>query len=392
MKRIIKYSLLLIALSSYKNTIADDSYSIDVNCDKGERISKAIGNAKPGQKIKIIGYCRESIIITKNALTLEGSSAVIDANGKNAITINGANRLVIRGITVRNGNIGIVGKGAANFDLRNVIVTDNKKNGVQISGNTFLQIINSTVRNNGEDGLNIQDNSSARVTGNLVVDGHPVFGINVINTSSIKFAKANVKILNNAVGMQVGINSSAFIEDSDSTVTANNNQFMGVTAASNSSLFIFGGTLITEHNMRLHGIAIFSSSTFDLDRGAQVITRNNGSDGILLENSFINLFSMPGLAMPKIVSTNNGRHGVNAELDSKIDLSGFGHLTSQNNIKSGIRADNGSYLRITDAIITNNNTDIELTFGSRAEFRSAQANKVSCDSTILLRGEISCPP
>ena len=100
---------------------------------------------------------------------------------------------------------------------------------------------------------------------------------------------------------------------------------------------------------------------------------------------------MPGLAGPKLTTLANGRHGVSALLGSKVDLSGRGQLNSQSNKTTGILADNGSVLRISGSTLMNNGTDVMLQFGTRAEFATTQVGSISCDRTVLIRGEVTCP-
>lgn len=366
-----------------------------VDCDHGDSINRVLSKIRSSQDssplVRVTGVCRESVVIDKDGLRLEGDHASIDGNGKDAVTIDGAQRVTLTGFTIRNGSNGVVGKGTANFSLLNSVVSGHAAMGVLLTGHSAAVITDSTVETNGVNGVEANDHSQLRIVGRFVSRGNAIFGINVLNDSSITFAKTTAEISNNILGVQIGIGSSAFIEDGQTVVTTSNNQTIGFTVASTSSLFIFEGALVAENNRGLDGVSLFSNSSADLDRGASITTKNNGRDGVLLENSALNIFTMPGLAGPKIITLDNGRYGVSTLFGSKIDLSGRGQLTSQGNKIAGIFADSGSLLRISSSTVMNNGTDVVLKFGTRAEFATTQIGSISCDSTVLMRGEVTCP-
>lgn len=263
--------------------------------------------------------------------------------------------------------------------------------GVLLTGHSAVVMTDSMVEKNGVNGVEANDHSHVRIVGRFVSRGNAIFGINILNSSSITFSKTAAEISDNILGVQIGIGSSAFIEDAQTVVTASNNQTIGFTVASTSSLFVFEGALVAENNRGADGVSLFSNSSADLDRGSSITTKNNGRDGVLLEDSSLNIFTMPGLLGPKIIASGNGRHGVSALLGSKLDLSGRGQLNSQGNKTTGIFADNGSVLRISDSTILNNTADVVLRFGTRAEFTATQIGSISCDATVLMRGEAACP-
>jgi hypothetical protein len=69
-------------------------------------------------------------------------------------------------------------------------------------------------------------------------------------------------------------------------------------------------------------------------------------------------------------------------------------MTIRNNT-TGIIAENGSDVRISDgATFTNNDTDLVLIFGSRGVFTGIMLDTVTCDQTSLLRidnTDVTCP-
>ena len=398
MNTAVKWCFVTVALLAVPSAFADEreeaGRSRVVNCDRGDSLNRALSKilSLPGSTlvVRVKGVCRESIVIKKDGLTLEGEHASIDGNGKDAVTIDGAQRVTLTGFTIRNGGNGVVGKGAASFSLHDSVVSGHTAMGVLVTGQSAAVISDSVVEKNGVNGVEANDHSQLRIVGRFVSRANTIFGINVLNGSSITFAKAKVEISDNVLGVQIGIGSSAFIEDAQTVVSTSDNQTIGFTAASTSTLFIFEGALLAENN-GLDGVALFSNSSADLDRGASITAKTNGRDGILLEDSSLNIFTMPGLAGPKLTTLANGRHGVSALLGSKVDLSGRGQLNSQSNKTTGVFADNGSVLRISGSTLMNNATDVMLQFGTRAEFATTQLGSISCDRTVLIRGEVTCP-
>jgi hypothetical protein len=56
-------------------------------------------------------------------------------------------------------------------------------------------------------------------------------------------------------------------------------------------------------------------------------------------------------------------------------------------------ADNGSGVSLVNSSITGNTTDIQLTFGTRADLSTLTFGSYTCDATVLVRGGsgIVCP-
>jgi hypothetical protein len=109
----------------------------------------------------------------------------------------------------------------------------------------------------------------------------------------------------------------------------------------------------------------------------------------------------------------NGRNGVIANHGAYITLSGVNaHHNTQTGIAfqtgaggvlsdvsatnngRGLIADNALTVLVTDSTITGNSTsDVQLTFGTRADLRTLTFGTYSCDATVLVRGisGIMCP-
>ena len=372
--------------------------AITVNCNQGGSLANAVIAALPGDRVEVVGTCNETVIINTDGITIDGAgNATIDGGGVGAttLTVDGVQRVMINGITIRNGLVGVLGKGGASFSLSNIVVKDNAVTGIQLEGNSSLEISDVVSKDNGVFGFNIERASELKGSNKLTVRDNGVFGIFMANNASAVFSNADVTVKNNVLGIQVGINSSFMIADAATTVTAKDNLTTGLTVVSGSTLFVFEGAIVTRNNQFNHGVSANSNANIDLDRGGSITTRDNGQDGIQLENSLLNMFNMPGFPASTVISRDNGRHGLSAFTESVIDLSGDSVITSRDNGANGVLVDNGSTARIINSKIKNNTAaDLELSFGSRGDLtNNINIDNIVCDASVLMRGDsgITCP-
>lgn len=369
----------------------------EVKCHEGHSLNYALSMAAEGDELIVSGTCQEHVVITTDGIILSGNgAAVIDGGGvQNAVTVDGAKRVVINGLKLQNGLIGLLGKSGANFSLSESKVKNNQVAGIQLEGQSSLETKNTVVEESGIFGVNIDRASEIKISGTFTSQNNEVWGIFFSTNSSGTFSKATVVVQDNVLGIQVGIGSSLNIADKETTVNANNNLTTGITIVSGSTLFVFEGSIIATDNKLNHGVSANSNSNIDLDRGGSIHTENNGLDGIQLENSLLNMFNMPGLPASTVTASQNGRHGIGAFVESVVDLSGDSSITLQNNGDTGLMVDNGSTARIINSSVNNNtNQDIAVTFGARAELRNnIKIGNVTCDATALIRGDsgVACP-
>lgn len=377
----------ILALAGLALADTHDEGAITVNCSSGDSLSEAIAAATPGDTLIVTGICPGTFTITTDHLTLQSQgSATLDGVDATqpVVTVDGAQGVALTGFKIQNGSIGILAREGAALRLADDILQDNSSTGIQLEGSSSAEITDCSMTRNTLVGLNLERSSEAILSGTIRIEENPGFGM-ILSGSSVTFAQADVSVEKNVLGVQVGINSTAFVAGADTVIRASNNLTTGFTVVAGSTLFVFEGKVIAENNQRNHGISANSNSNIDLDRGGSVEASDNGQDGIQLENSLLNLFNMQGFPGSSVVANNNGRHGVSAFVTSAIDLTVDSTMTIQGNRSAGVMVDNGSTARIINSTITTNNPDISLNFGSRAELRNNTIGSIVCDATVLVR-------
>ena len=359
-------------------------------------LAHAVKNADANQTIRFTGVCAGPIVIQRNGITLKGvGSAAIDGGGSDAVTTTGAGRVTLTNIEVRNGLNGIVAVNGANLQLIDLNVHDNAVFGISLQGGTSGALTDVTTSHNGVHGLDLETGSAATVTGALTASFNGVFGINV-NGSSITFAQAKVVASNNALGVQIATSANAFINDSASTIDANNNLSTGLTVVSGSHMVSFGGTINASGNP-VNGVSVNSKGGLDLDAASTLNTFNNGDGLVLQENSVMTVFNTPQFSgMPGFSTINahdNTGTGVRVASGSTLTLVNQARIVGTGN-RVGLLADNGVGVTLVNSTLTGNSVkDIQLTFGSRADLRTLTFGSYTCDATVLVRGTsgIVCP-
>lgn len=398
-----KYWIWGVLLAASVDSIAMAAEQKRVDCDKGESLAEAVEHANANTRIEVSGICHEAVTITVSDIALVGKNGSISGAGmpvpRDLLTIKGALNVTIENLTISNGKAGVVITDGGHASIISSRTENHGNNSILVQAHSFVRLVNSQIvktSNTGTfhtgEGLVVTGGSSAVVTGSLLVEGF-TFGIDIINSSSLTLTEAKVRITDNIMGMQVATTSSTFMTDDATHLDASNNQLIGLTVVSGSSLFVFLGD-VNVNNNGLDGLSLFTKSSVDFDRSVKLTANNNGRHGILLEDSTINMFTRPPAGAPNIETLNNGANGLLLRLASKFDMSNGAIFTSSQNGKAGLDADNGSVIGLMNASIENNRgaADLSLTFGSRADFVSGNhVGRLFCDASVLSRGQFTCP-
>src|SRR5215472_4343676 len=91
------------------SAVAQFNGTIYVNCAHGESLQTAINFSLPGTTIVVKGACTGPVSIITPGLKLDGKgTGSINGAGHDAVTINGAQRVTLAGLTITGGNDGVV--------------------------------------------------------------------------------------------------------------------------------------------------------------------------------------------------------------------------------------------------------------------------------------------
>jgi Right handed beta helix region len=283
-------------------SIAAAQVSADVDCGSGNTLARALLEAQPGDTLRIAGTCSEFVTLTIDRLTLDGlGSAILDAGGEGAAVINieGAQGVVIRGLTVRNSTDGILIQRAAAVTLDNVASEDNIDTGFQVDENATVRMSNSTSQRNGDNGIEVRRSANVTLQGSIISNNNGFHGISIFDSASV--------VLNNARG----------------TVTGN--AINGVQVSSVSGLAIENSSDLTTNSNANDGIAISTSSSLRVSPGSSITASQNGRNGIFI----LNASSMQSFGT--INTTGNTSAGFVAARNSTMEIGDGGALTSTNN-------------------------------------------------------------
>jgi hypothetical protein len=363
-------ALSLLLLGAAAPALADPP---PLDCGQ-KSLAAAVADARTQHPvITFTGVCTGPIVVATDGLTLQGvGTAIIDGGGQVALAIDGASRVTL-----------------SNFEVRNGL------NGIALTNGAHVAMSGLNVHHNLVFGITIETGSSATVTGDLTSSSNGVFGINV-NASSFTLSQATVTASGNALGIQIATNGNAFIGDHDSSINVTNNLATGLTVVSGAQLVSFGGSIIASGNP-VAGVSVNSKAGLDLDAASLLETSNNGTGLLMQEGSVMTVFNTPQFSGQPGFSTINAHDntgaGIRVLTASVLTLVNQARVVSHQNGGIGFVADNGSGVTLVNSSITGNTTDIQLTFGTRADLRTLTFGSYTCDATVLVRGGsgIVCP-
>ena len=389
------FGLIFLALSlgfGAGSALADKR---PLDCSK-RSLAKTLEKAED-MTITFTGICDGPIVIRSDGVSLVGvGTAIIDGNGQDAVTVEGANGVSLTHIEVRNGTNGILGIDGAHISLTDINVHDNQAFGISLQTGTSADLSEVSVSGNGLHGLDMQTGTAAHISGTFTSTGNRVFGVNV-NGSALTFSQADATMSGNAVGMQVATGANAFLNDPDTALNLSNNFATGLTIVSGAHMVSFGGTINASGNP-VNGISLNSKAGLDLDAGSTVECSGNG-DGLQIQQaSEMTVFNIPQFSgVPALSSVNchdNNGSGIVVRNASSLRVSNQAQVISNGNGATGLIVDDGSDIILVNSEITGNSgEDIQLSFGSRADLQTSTFSSLSCDTTVLVRGTsgITCP-
>ncbi len=385
---------IVLCFTLFSASLMAAAQVIPVDCSHAGSLQFAINCAPSGSTLRLSGTCSGAFVISAKDLNLVSQDkAVIDGQTKDALTVNGPARVSLIGLTIQHGKNGVTAQSGAQLSVQHTSVQNNSANGIFLAGDSSAAITNSSTNGNGLNGLDAEAASSVILSKSYRSNNNAVFGININGSSNLTFSNAQVTVAGNILGIQIGTSASAFISDPLTTLTVQKNATTGLTIVSGAHMVAFGGTILSSEN-GVHGVSIDSKAGLDLDAAAVLTSTGNGQDGIHLEEtSVLTLFNTTAFSgAPGVTTINtqdNAANGISVLTGSNLTVIHQAAINSTGNQAGGILADNGSAITLIQSTVTGNakGKDIALSFGSRGDITTSTVGSISCDASVLLRGD-----
>jgi hypothetical protein len=357
--------LLLPTAAAVGAADALERRTVEIDCDAGESLAAALATGAPETTYRVSGTCEERIHITADGVTIDGGGTAIidaetDADGP-VVHVDGARRLAISGITVQNGQHGILVERLATLTLDGVVARDNRSHGVEVI-QSHIVVTDLTASGNGRVGLIVNRNAELRLVDSILEEN----GI------------SGLVIFSSAVGRLEGTN----------VIRGNGDQ--GFTVGLGGMIFSIGAELIVEGS-GAEGIAFLQGGTAQF-LGGSITVQGNAGDGIALGiGSTLVLGQDDFPVQGEVRSEGNEGHGVSVTGASHLVAEAIMPLTSVGNGGAGLHVDDGTVRLAGTTLEGNDGPGLELAFGARATTADTTADEVVCDDSVLLRGALGCP-
>jgi len=343
------------------------------------QLARALHNARPGDTIEVNGTCEEQVRVTFGPLTIDGGGeAVIDGSGMSAkgqfngvITVDGAQGITLRGLTVRNGpDEGVLATAGANLLLDNVVL-ENNGTGLLLF-DAGADIADSSFRENAIAGLRGMAGSRAALRGEIDSADNALYGA-FFHDSTITVMGTHARFRDNGV-VGIVLDDSSLVLPEDMPQATHN--VLEATGNLDSGIFVATGRVVFSGVGAPHGSTLVRSA-------------ENGGPGIILVGG--GLFANP-FAAARVVLESNPVGMVVAENSSVMSKGG---LEISGNFGPGLVADAAGTIDLSaesaSFIDGNGGPDLVLEFGTRATIKDVSVGMLVCDPTALVRGTAACP-
>jgi hypothetical protein len=352
-------ALALIAIST--GAQADPTKTVAVDCGAGDTIGKALtlGDPRKPMIIQVSGTCSESVLIDRDDVTLAAAAAGAAVSGPDPATDVirvTARRVTVVGLTLTAGRNGITADSAAGITVQNAVVQNTGRNGISLIRGSSGIIDGTTVAGSVLNGIAV-DASSVTITNSQVAQNARV-GINLGDNSSARIGLDNANnpggntiSANGGQGIAVGYGSSAIIAMNQITGNGTGGPSAGVGIVS-ASVDIVGGNTISGSSAQ--GIAVRAGSVTIGDTGFGVTTVNTVTgNGSAAAPSGVFGFLGSSLNIRDAVISGNTGGGMILSFRSQAQMMSS---TIQNNSGDGVRLVFGSSLFpiTTNSTVTGN--------------------------------------
>ena len=163
-RRIVSFVVgMALSLSALAAAYAAPGSEVKVNCPD-DSIGSALAKAKPGDVLVITGTCPEDVTIVLDDVVLQGNSGTVLGQ----ITVDGARRVVIQGLTVSGPGNGIEARRNAVVTVQGSMIENNGVSGIDVRQGAFATIDGNTIRSNGECEVLVRDSGHVRLLNNII--------------------------------------------------------------------------------------------------------------------------------------------------------------------------------------------------------------------------------
>lgn len=190
-------------------TQAAQPQTFTVDCAKGQSISAALdkGDERKPMVLVVKGTCNENVTVIRDDVSLIGEAgATINApSAGNAISVNGANRILIDRLSVRGGNPrGISVIGGSNVNITNSDVQFAANHGINVQGTQAVNITNCSVQYSGRSGIGITQ-------GSVVISGSQV---SANSGDGVRATQSTAQITNSTISSNLGFGVEVLVGSS----------------------------------------------------------------------------------------------------------------------------------------------------------------------------------
>ncbi len=249
------YYLLIAGREPMKDTGGLTEVPVDCN-DPDQSLAAAV---KQHRRIRVVGKCEEdkTVLITRDDIIIDGrGTGIIDGKGsaRPVIKIRGAKNVIIRGLTVRNGQYGILAVGGATVGLADINAVSNSISGISLVG----QPCSPKPRRQ-----RMEEQSSTK-TG---------WRLDLIRDAS---AATNCYRITQPTGSQPGSGMVFNLQNAllCGTINANDNEISGIHVRNNSEVEFSGATVNTLENS---GVGFVQDNGIIVERPPSIVLINTAS-------------------------------------------------------------------------------------------------------------------
>lgn len=343
--------VLVLLLAGPVAALAGQAKLVRVDCAKAT-LQDALERNADELIVEFEGVCVEDVVIRRDHTTLRGlapDATIVGSQGPPGLDA-----------------AGVVVAGASDVTLSDFLVRDGRR-GVVIRGGGAVRLERLTLQGHSREGLLLIEGGDATAE-DCAALGNTTFGVGVWDASSLR-VRSTLVARGSSVGLLVSTGGSV-TTSIGSRIEADDNSF-GIVSQLGGVADLRGG----EHAARQNTFGVVSFFDGYIQGSLQIY--DNASIGAYAASESVLIHDGPVL--------DNGVFGIFGEGGARIEYGGpevSGHAL-------GLVLD-GTEARISDATVPD---PVELTFGTRVDFAGGNgfSGGVSCDGTVLVRGDVSCP-